>query len=424
MARIAREDPVQSNLRWNFFVNLWDISFITLGLSLVSRETVMPALVSQLTDSKIAVGLIPAIFTLGFYLPQLLIANYSERLRYKKPFVAFVGGLGERVPYLLIALTLYWLAESRPTATLLLFYLFLVTAAASAGFATPAWFDMIAKVIPVQRRGIWSGLGHGLGALLGVIGAYFVGRILASFPFPHNFSLLFGLAFVVVMISWCGLILTREPPSTAVKERVPLRHYLRQLPAILRRDGNYRRFLLSRSIVQLGTMAGGFFMVYGIERFGVDGRGVGLLTGVLVAGQAIMNLLWGVVGDRRGHKTVLAGASLAMAVAVLSVWLAPSASWLVLPFFLLGAYIAADAVSGLNIILEFCPPEDRPTYIGLTNTLLAPLVTAAPIVGGWLATVVGYHGLFAVALAVSLVGSSLLALWVREPRRRLAVTQA
>ena len=80
------------NARWNFVVNLWDIVFIMLGLSLVSRETVMPALINQLTDSKLAIGLIPAIYSLGGNLPQLLIANFSERLHYKKPFVMLVGG--------------------------------------------------------------------------------------------------------------------------------------------------------------------------------------------------------------------------------------------------------------------------------------------------------------------------------------------
>ena len=45
---------------WNFSVNLWDISFITLAFSFISRETVIPVLVSQLTDSKLVIGLVPA----------------------------------------------------------------------------------------------------------------------------------------------------------------------------------------------------------------------------------------------------------------------------------------------------------------------------------------------------------------------------
>jgi len=417
MAELAVNDKATTdNARWNFGVSLWDVTFIMLGISLVSRETVMPVLVAQLTSSKLAIGLIPAIFSLGGYLPQLLFANFTERLPYKKPFTMWVGGLGERGPYLLMALTIWWLAGSAPALALVLFFCCLAATATALGAATPAWFDMIAKVIPVQRRGFYAGLGHGLGALMGVVGAYFVGRILATVAFPNNFALLFGLAFAIMAISWLGLALTREPPSEMIKEQMPLTRYLRQLPAILRRDRNYQRFLICRTIIQMGTMAGGFFMVYGIERFQIDGAGVGLLTAVLVAGQAVMGLIWGVLADRFGHKRVLATAAFALALAALAAWMADSQTWLVVTFALLGAYMAADTASGLNIILEFCAPEDRPTYIGLTNTLLAPVLTLAPLLGGWLAMTVGYPGLFMTALLFASLGGLLMAFWVREPR--------
>jgi MFS family permease len=103
--------------------------------------------------------------------------------------------------------------------------------------------------------------------------------------------------------------------------------------------------------------------------------------------------------------------------------LAPSPEWLAFTFILLGAYSAADSVSGLNIILEFCAPEDRPTYIGLTNTLLAPVIVLAPILGGTLATVAGYPGLLMVAMLIAGTGGLLMAFWVREPRRQPAQTR-
>ncbi len=414
------QDFVRRNLRWNFTVNLLDITLITAGLSLVSRETVMPVLVSQLTDSKLAVGLIPALFMLGSNLPQLLSANVAERLRFKKPFVLLVSGLGERLPYVLIALVLLLFAGSRPTLALVGFFTLLLATAVSVGVATPPWFDMIAKILPVNRRGVWSGLGHGLGALLGVVAAFFMGRILSTFIFPENFSILFGLAFGLTILSFLGVALTREPPSPVVRARVPLIRYLAKLPAILRDHVNYRRFLVSRGVVVLGTMAGGFYMVYGAERFAGDGSSVaaltGLLTGVLIVGQAGANLLWGVLGDRSGHKAVLAGAAFVMALGALTAYLATSQAWLVVTFVGLGAYLAADQVSALNVILEFCDPEDRPTFIGLTNTLMAPLFALSPLFGGLLVTWFGFDTLFLCALVAAAIGGLPMTFWVREPR--------
>lgn len=417
MAQTTLDQTTHANLRWNFSVNLIDVAFITLGISLVSRDTVLPVLVSTLTDSNLAIGLIAALYGLGIYLPQLFTANFTERLPYKKPFVMLVGSFGERLPYLLMGVAVWFFAVSAPQVALLLVLGCLALTGFSAGAATPAWYDLIAKVIPVQRRGVWSGASHGIGALMAVFGAFLVGRILDGYAYPGNYALLFLLAFLAMCISFVGLALNREPPSPQVKEHVSTRHYFRQLPDVLRANANYRRFFVSRTVMLLGAMANGFFIIYGGQRFGLDGAAIGLLTAVLVASQAVMSLVWGVIGDRAGHKVVLAGAAFALALAALNTLLAPSQSWLILSFVLLGASSSGDAVSGLNIILEFAAPEDRPTYIGLTNTLLAPTIVLAPILGGWLATVAGFPALLSVAATIAATGGLLLALWVREPRR-------
>ena len=418
MAQSTHDRTADSNLTWNFTVNLIDIAFITLGISLVSRDTVLPVLVSTLTDSNLAIGLIAALYGMGIYLPQLLTANFTERLRYKKPFVMLVGSVGERLPYLLMGVAVWLFAVPAPNMALVLVLGCLALSGFSAGAATPAWYDMIAKVIPVSRRGLWSGLGHGLGALMGIFGAFLVGRILDGYPYPNNFTLLFLLAFGATCLSFVGLALNREPPSPLVKRRVSTRSYFRQLPALLRANRNYRRFFFSRTVVILGAMATSFFIIYGIQRFALDGAAIGLMTATLVASQAVMSLLWGVIGDRIGHKVVLTSAAFALALAALNTLLAPTQGWLVLSFVLLGMYSSGDAVSGLNIILEFAAPEDRPTYIGLTNTLLAPTIILAPILGGWLATIAGFPTLLITAAAVASTGAFLLAFWVQEPRQK------
>ena len=432
---------------WNFSVNLWDIAFITLGISFISRETVIPVLVSQLTDSKLAIGLVPALWGVGFYLPQLLTANWAESMPYKKPFVMIVGFACERLPYLLIGLLVLAFALSSPAVALIAVLIGVGVASSGAGVATPAWLDMIAKVIPVRRRGIWFGMGHGLGQLMGVVGAYFVGRILVNHAFPNNYALLFFLGFGFTIISWAGLALTREPASEAIKKVAPLVLYLGRLSTVLKRDRNYRRYLISKSLVNLGGMSSGFFAVFGTELFSLDGRGVGLLTAVLVGTQAVLNPLWGLLADRVGHKAVLVAGAFFVVLAPFSALLVAGGAsldplsatglnslevrsgtsdslsvWgtvpygLLLTFVCLGAYLAADHTSSLSIILEFCAPEDRPTYIGLTNTFLAPMLIGAPIFGGWLAGAIGFPALFSIALAFGSLALVMMVFWVREPR--------
>jgi MFS family permease len=412
----VEKTDAETNYRWNFAVNALDISFYTLAMNMVSQATILPLLVSRLTTSKVAIGLIPAIFSLGYMLPQLLTAGYTEGLKHKKPFLVPWSLIGERLPYPLIALTVFFLAQSSPNLALVLIFLLLLATAGTGGALTPAWYDMISKVIPVQRRGIWSGVGFGFGAFMGIAGAALAGWVLTRFDYPVNYAVCFGVASVFQIASWYCLSLNREPESNTVKTHGGLFDYFKKLPAVLRRDRNYQVFLLARSVMNLGTMAMGFYIVYGSERFGMSGAEVGGLTAVMVGSQALMNLVLGMVGDRFGHKVVLAFAAFAMALAGLTALVvqSPVALWLI--FILLGTATAGDTVSGFNIIVEFCEPEDRPTYIGLTNTLLAPLRTLAPIFGGWLASALGYSPLFGAAMVFSLAGGLMLWRWLKEPR--------
>ena len=411
---------VARNYRWNFWVNVLDLSFYMLAMNLVSQATVMPLLVSKLTDSKLAIGFIPAIASLGFLLPQLFAANFTERLRYKKPFVVLISGAGERGPFLYIGLVVWFLAVSHPQLTLLLIFLFLAMWAICAGVAMPAWSDLIAKVIPVQRRGVWSGTANGLGALMGVVGAWGAGLILAGYPFSVNFALAFFLAFGAQIISWIGLALNREPAGLVIKPHISQKEYFGQLPALLRSDPNYVHYLISRSVTNLGGMAAGFLMVYGMERYSFGGAQVGALTALLAGSQAVMNPLWGLVADRVGHKLVLVAATFCILLATASALLIPSPAALYVAFIFYGASMAAEQVSAPNIVLEFGSDHNRPTYIGLTNTLLAPARTVAPIIGGILATAAGYRGMFGVAIILAAIGGAMMLFWVDDPRHHTA----
>lgn len=404
------------NERWNFWVNILDLSFITLGSALVSRETVMPLLVSRLTDSNIAIGAISSVFTLGLLLPQLFVANFSERLVRKKPFVMVLGGLGERLPFLLIGVAVWVFGRSRPGIALAAFFFFLAASAVCNGIATPAWFDMIAKVIRVERRGLFSGLSHSIGAGMAALSAAGVGLILGRMSFPHNFAILFALSFVAAAISWVGLALNREPDSPSIKPRVTHREYFRRLPSLLRSDRNYRRFLVFESLIHIGAMANGFFMVGAVRRFGVDSTWVGVYTGSLAATQALMYLVWGGIADRFGHKTVLVCGASALVVGNIVGFFAQSPFVYTVSFVGMGLFLAAEMVSRMNITLEFCKPEDRPTFIGITNTVVAPSVAIAPIIGGVIAGLLGYRGLIGLGAGVLFFAVAGMVFAVTDPR--------
>ena len=412
----AAQIAIEKDRNWNFTVNVLDNMFYALAISLVSQETIMPLLVSRLTDSPIAVGLIPAIFSLSFLLPQLLVANHAQGLRRKLPFVLLLSGLLQRLPYPLIGLALLLFAVEAPGLALVLFFIGIACAALGGGVVTPAWFSMIGKVVPLRRRGIFFGLADGGGLLLGVAGAYFVGRILDAVDYPGNFTLLFLIAGVPLAISWFALSLTREPESEDIQPAVPLRHYLKQLPAVLREHDNYRRFLVGYALLRLSMMSVGFYIILANLRFDLSGADIGLINAIYIGTQAVMRLTFGWLGDRWGHKRNLVFSAASMALAAVIALNSSSVLGLIPAFICLACAISSDGVSHFNIVLEFATPAEQPTFIGLTNTLIAPFTFAGPILAGWLAATFEINALFEVSLVCGVIGGALLFWWVREPR--------
>ena len=79
--------------------------------------------------------------------------------------------------------------------------------------------------------------------------------------------------------------------------------------------------------------------------------------------------------------------------------------------------MSGTVVSGISIVYEFASREDRPTYIGLANTLPGIVVSIAPLIGGWLVGAVSYPFMFITAMLTGLAALALLIFAVNEPRK-------
>jgi predicted MFS family arabinose efflux permease len=70
----------------------------------------------------------------------------------------------------------------------------------------------------------------------------------------------------------------------------------------------------------------------------------------------------------------------------------------------------------MAITVEFGTEETRPTYIGLSNTLVAPFTILAPLLGGWLTDAFSFQATFMTSAVIGLGVTILLMLLVRNPR--------
>ena len=407
------EDEVRRDYRWNFTVNILDWVFFSMGMSFASVNTILPAFARHLTSSNFLIGLIPCLNTLGWFLPQILIANFVQKLKRKKDLIIF-SGLGERIPWLFLFLVVMFLSSS--PLLLATFFIFYALFSFSGGIGGPAWQDMLAKVIPLKKRGRFFGWSNFLAGGAGIFSAFLSIHLLKSFPFPRNFAFCFLFAFIATSISYVSFILIREPVYPAKNKESDFKEYFLQLPSLLRKDRNFLSFLISSIFLSCGGMATAFFAVHAMNKLALPDSQIGIFTLLLLTGQTISSILWGYLGDKKGYKLIM---ELGTLLAILAILLAAFSSSIYLfygVFFIFGWAFSASFISSMGVVLEFSTPEMRPTYIALANTIRAPFVSLSPLLGGFLADKISFPFVFILTIFILLGGISYLALLVREPR--------
>lgn len=406
----------RKNLRLNYIVNTLDGAMFGFGISFASFTTVIPLFVSTMTDSAVLIGLISAVHVMGWQIPQLLMAQSVSRLARYKPMVLWMT-IHERVPFLGLALVALFYNQLGPLPAVILTFLILAWQGLGAGFTANPWQNMIGKVIPPKYLATFFGVQSSAASLLGSLSAVLAGLLLERQPFPGNYALCFFICFATLMLAYIPLSFTREEPRLTAITREDQPRLGDAVREILGRDRNFVWFLVARTVVQFGTMAFAFYTVYAARRLEAGEYAVGILTSVLMISQTIANPLLGWIADRWSRKGVLEVGAGAIFLSALIARFAVSIEWMYLAMALAGMANTAFWTVSMAYVLQFGDEHNRPTYVGLANTLISPATMIAPLLGGWLADASGYESTFILAAAAGITAVLVFHLFVRDPHR-------
>jgi len=392
--------------RWNFYAFLVDYASFGLAFTFIDVSTVMPALVGQLTDSAPIIGLVNTIFTGAWLLPQLATARYINNKPRKKPYL--LAGLGGRVFLGMIAAALWTALPRYPISMLALFFICLGLFAAADGFTSVAWFDILARAIPLKQRGRLMGTAQFIIGVAGIGAGALVGLILAHRPFPSNYAMLFTLASVALVPSAIALILLREPPPNDVSQETS-NQTQENWWKLLVSDRAFRNLMICRILVGMMGLATSFYVGHAADVLHLPPSIIGDFVVAQTLTRIVTSIVLGWVSERWGPRYVIRIGSAAAAAGplfALSVHLA-GGDWLAwaypLVYVALGIVNSAWMLGFFNYLLEIAPDGMRPAYVGLGNTLMGAL-TLAPMAGGWLLETTSYTALFGATAAIVALG--------------------
>lgn len=411
------EKEVRQNLKHNVTVNLTDGAFFGVALGFASFSTILPLFVASLTDSTTLIGLVPAIHSAGWLLPQLFTASHVSRLRRYKSNVLMMT-IHERVPFLGFAIVALLIPIIGVQIALALAFALLIWQGLGGGFAANPWTSMISKIIPPDSRGTFFGMQAGLANLFISAGSIGAGYLLNYFASPIDFAVCFFIACFFFTVSWFALAMTREPEDTEkiIDEiQVP---FWENAKKILKKDKNFNWFLSARTLAQFASMGFSFYIIYALREFNMTEIIAGYFTATLTISATIANMSMGWLGDKFGHRSMVIFGAFAIFLSSLLAWMATSINWFYAIFVLAGIANVSIWTIGMTMTVDFASEAERPMYIGLSQTLTAPATIIAPIIGGFVADTFGFTSTFIVSTLLAVVMLGILIFLVKEPKHQ------
>lgn len=393
--------------RRNFGYFLVDNVLFSVGISIIGSTTVIPDFVRHLTHSEILIGLFGSLFTIGFTLPQLFIARYIVRHARKKWW--FVGpNIPIRFVILIFAVITVLLGKDQPTLILLAFFICYSIAAFGDGLVGVPWADLAGTSLDNRWRARMFGLTTAGTGMIMLLIAPLIGVILGSTgpEFPNNYAVLFGAAGVLFALSILPGLFFHELPGGKAVEKIPsFAEFLPDLGRVLRDDVPFRAFIIIRIFTSLFMMAAPFYIGFATVQLGLSSEvAVPTLLAMQTIGGVSGALVYTWLGARNNLlyiRLALCGAALLPICALLAGVVGPLP--LYFGFLVSGLATNSNLLSGyLNWVVGYANPEQRPIYVGLSNTVAAVISLIALIIGGTIAQNFGYRPLFAVSLVMVL----------------------
>ncbi|WP_374575774.1 MFS transporter [Phenylobacterium sp.] len=410
----AYEKFVWDNLKRNYVANYLHGMLGMTGFRLVNAPTFLPAYLHAISGSNAIVGLGLALQQAGGVISPIVGANQIEHRKQVMGAAMWMGSLG-RIQLIGMAAA-GWFLRGHALVVALLLFIFLF--GLFMGAQRVVFGILMAKVIPISRRGRLQAWRNATGGAIAAVLAYFAGRwFIEPNLFGNGYGTTFIFAFVLTSLGLTALgMMLREPEPPTTRERTRLMDRLGDFPRLIAADRGYMFFLIVQMLATASRLAVPFYIIYAGQTIALSGGNLGLLSLAYLGADTLSNILWGYLGDKTGFRLTLLLSLITWIAATVLLMNLHAIAWTFLAFFGLGAAQSGYMMSAQTMILEFGDRDDMPMRIAFSATAEGVTASLGPFIGGLMATAFGYLTVFGVSIGFLVAALALLVLFVQEPR--------
>ncbi|MFI4972947.1 MAG: MFS transporter [Caulobacterales bacterium] len=415
-AEAEYERFVWKNLPRNFAAHFLHGMLGMTGMRIFNAPTFLPAYLHSLTGSDALVGLGQSLQQLGAVVSPVVGATHIEHRKRVLPVSMLMGTL-MRLQILGVALAGWFLfGQAKIVAILLFLFLF----GLFSGAQQVAFQMLLAKVIPISRRGSLQAVRNVTGGAIAAGLAYVAGRyLIQKNVFGNGYSTTFFLAFVLTSLGLTALsLLMKEPEPPTVRAKSRIWDRIKDFPELITSDRDYAWFMVAQTTAMAGRVAAPFYILYAGHVMHLTGGNLGLVSLVFLGSDVVTNMLWGLMGDRWGFRSTFVGSLSLWILATGLLIYAPSIPLILVSFFGLGSAQSGFQMSATTMVLEFGDRHDMAMRLALSSTTQGLMATLGPLCGGLVAASFGYKPVFMMSMLMLGVSLVVLVTMVKEPRLR------
>jgi MFS family permease len=428
---------VWKNLPRNFAAHFIHGMLGMTGFRLFNAPTFLPAYLHLITGSDFLVGLGQSLQQLGGVVSPIVGATQIEHRKKVLPISMIMGTL-MRVQILGVAVAGFFLHKE---ALVVVTMAFLFLLGLFSGAQQVAFQLLLAKVIPISRRGRLQALRNVTGGAIAAGLAWVAGKYLIQRNILGNgYATTFLVAVVLTTLGLTALaLLMVEPIPPTIRDRARIFDRIKDFPKLLSEDRDFMFFMISQTLATAGRVAAPFYILYAGHTIKLSGSNLGLISLAFLGADTATNMIWGLAGDRFGFRATFIGSLFVWVAATALLMGAPTMAAVHMPFsgggphggmmlgaiplifisfFGLGAAQSGFLMSSQTMVLEFGARDDMAMRLALTATSQGLMNTIGPLAGGAIAALLGYEVLFSVSIVFLTLALIVLLTVVKEPRFR------
>ncbi len=395
------ENETERYAKRNFLAFLWHALFLAFASNFTDINTIIPTMMIRAGGTPVHLGVLTAIMVGGASFMQLIFVFFLAKKVRKKKYLLI--GIYLRVLALLgLGLLLQYAGSMEGVVVIAFIFLLISIFSFSGSFAGISYTDILGKSLLKDKRKLFFVLRQTLTSAAILFSALLVRKLVKSYAYPINYSILFLSAGSLLFIAALGFWYIREKPTNFGDSGLHDISIVRAYKKIFTEDRNVRYFLFLINAGGLGLTVVPFYVALAKESMGLSARTVGNFLLLQIIGMLISNLLWNFLVKRGNYKRLvkvwaIIGFFIPFLALLFGGKLGLKASSTLYPFIFLisGFNISAYQIAVPGILLEISHEENRVLYTALSGAGSITTIVV-PLISGVLISTLGYHLVFVV----------------------------